>query len=230
MTVSKKTVLALRHVAFEHLGSLAEPLQQAGYDIEYLDVAVANLDPVSPLDADLLVILGGPIGVGDAQSYPLINTEIEWVRQRVAANRPVLGICLGAQVIAAALGAKVYPGPKKEIGWQSMTILDAQLEPLEGQAVLHWHGDTFDLPEGCTRLASTELCLNQAFSKRSVLALQFHVEAELAEFEHWLVGHACEIAQQGLDVQRLRADAHQYASSLAPKAKQIITNWLTLLD
>lgn len=225
-----KTVLALRHVAFEDLGTLAEPLEQAGYTVEYVDVAVADLDAISPLAADLWVILGGPIGVADAASYPLIATEIELVRRRLAADRPTLGICLGAQVIAAALGTQVYPGPKKEIGWEPLTVCESVLSPLEGQPVLHWHGDTFDLPEGCTRLASTDLCPNQAFAREhTLLALQFHIEVKAAEFENWLVGHACELAQEGLDARCLRADAREHGMALAEKTKRIMADWLSKL-
>ncbi|WP_097462143.1 glutamine amidotransferase [Mangrovitalea sediminis] len=232
MTSDKnKTVLALRHVAFEDLGTLADPLEQAGYHIEYVDVAVTTLDATALLAADLVVILGGPIGVGDAASYPLISTEIELIRRRLREDRPTLGICLGAQVIAAALGANVYPGPTKEIGWASLAVCEGILRKLEDQPVLHWHGDTFDLPEGCTNLASTNLCHNQAFARgNTVLALQFHIEVKSRSFEHWLMGLTHEIVQEGLDIRRLRADAQRYATMLEAKTRRIMADWLMALD
>jgi len=153
-----RSLQAIRHVGFEDLGSFEAPLRQAGYDIEYVDVAERDIEQLDPLRADLLVVLGGPIGVNDRAAYPVVTQEVALLKARLAADRPTLGICLGAQLMAAALGARVFPGPSKEIGWFPLEVAQGDafnpLAALLDIPVLHWHGDTFDLPEGC------KLCLD----------------------------------------------------------------------
>ena len=229
-----KTVQAIRHIGFEDLGSFAAPLREAGYGIEYIDVAERDPATLNPLGADLLVVLGGPIGVYDHDAYPIVTDEIRLLRARLAADRPTLGICLGAQLMAAALGARVYPGPAKEIGWSALDLsADTAPNPLAALRdvpVLHWHGDTFDLPEGGTCLASTPLCANQAFSRGpNVLGLQFHPEVMGARFEHWLLGHANELATAGIEPAELRRDAGRHASGLEQTGAVLFADWLASL-
>ncbi|UUP17053.1 glutamine amidotransferase [Nitratireductor thuwali] len=229
-----RTALAIRHIGFEDLGSFAAPLQEAGYEIEYIDVAEREPATLDPLGADLLVVLGGPIGVYDHDAYPVVTAEIGLLRARLAADRPTLGICLGAQLMAAALGARVYPGPAKEIGWSALDLSDAAapnpLAVLQDVPVLHWHGDTFDLPGGGTLLASTPLCANQAFARGSnVLGLQFHPEVLGARFEHWLLGHASELSTAGVSPAALRGDARRYAGELEKAGPAMLTAWLSRL-
>ena len=230
-----KTAQAIRHIGFEDLGSFAAPLSEAGYDIQYLDVAERDPATLDPHDADLLVVLGGPIGVYDHEAYPVVTDEISLLRARLAADRPTLGICLGAQLMAAALDARVYPGPAREIGWSALDLPDAAapdpLVALRDVPVLHWHGDTFDLPEGTTRLASTPVCANQAFSRGpNVLGLQFHPEVLGARFEHWLLGHAHELATAGIDPGLLRRDAKRYAGDLETAGAAMLAGWLSHLE
>ncbi|HUE90545.1 glutamine amidotransferase [Pseudomonas sp.] len=230
-----RTVQAIRHVGFEDLGSFEAPLRTAGYAIEYVEAAERDLGLLDPLDADLLVVLGGPIGVYDHASYPLVSDELELLRERLAADRPTLGICLGAQLMAAALGARVYPGPAKEIGWSALDLAPAlehqPLAALRDVPVLHWHGDTFDLPEDCSLLASTPLCRNQAFSRGpNVLGLQFHPEVRGARFEHWLLGHASELATSGIDPVTLRRDAKLYAHDLEKAGGILLEQWLAGIE
>lgn len=231
----RRTVQALRHVGFENLGSFEVPLRQAGYEIEYVDVAERDLRRLDPFDADLLAVLGGPIGVYDHEAYPILAEELRLLRARLRADRPTLGICLGAQLMAAALGARVYPGPAKEIGWSALDLTDAggghALAALRGAPVLHWHGDTFDLPEGCDRLASTPPCHNQAFARASnVLGLQFHPEVRAARFEHWLLGHASELASAGISPVALRRDAERHARGLEVAGTAMLGQWLDGLN
>lgn len=229
-----KTVQAIRHIGFEDLGSFAKPLIEAGYVIEYIDVAESDPAKLDPLAADLLVVLGGPIGVYDDIAYPVVTEEIRLLRARLATGRPTLGICLGAQLMAAALGARVYPAAAKEIGWSALAVSESEvanpLAPLRDVPVLHWHGDTFDLPDGTALLASTALCKNQAFSRGpNVLGLQFHPEVVGERFEHWLLGHANELAAARIDPIKLRQDARRYAANLEKASTAFLSGWLARL-
>ncbi len=227
-----KSVLAIRHVHFEDLGLLGDVLAERGWQITYHDAASGPLDAAAADAADLLVILGGPIGVYEDDIYPFLSGEIAAAQRRLTAGKPTIGICLGAQIMARALGQKVYPSGVKEIGWGELTLSDAGqtsvLAPLAGHPVLHWHGDTFDLPANAVLLASTAPVPHQAFAIGAhALALQFHLEAKPEALEQWYVGHACEIAvTQGVDVPMLRRQAERHAAALQAPARQVFSTWL----
>ena len=227
-----KTAAAIRHVHFEDLGAFETVLTSSGYQIRYCDVGINDLHSAELTDCDLLVVLGAPIGVYEEDRYPFLTDEIAIIQKRVNFARPLLGICLGAQLFARALGSHVYPGSAKEIGWAPLTLsLAGKHSPmrcLEAVPVLHWHGDTFDLPEGAELLASTTICRNQAFSYgKSLLAFQFHPEASAKHFERWLIGHAAEISSvNGLSVGKLRSDTARFAPESAPLGQQCLREWL----
>jgi GMP synthase (glutamine-hydrolysing) len=232
-----KTAIAIRHVHFEDLGSLEPALECAGYQIRYADCAVDDIAALDPVAPDLVVVLGGPIGAYETDLYPSLKDELTLLEMRLAANRPTIGICLGAQLMARALGARVYPTGLKEIGWSPLILRPAGCESAirhlgeDDTAVLHWHGDTFDLPAGATLLASTEICANQAFSwGRNALAFQFHPEATASRLEQWFVGHACEIAATKLSVATLRADTMRHAARLETQARKCFAEWLTSIE
>ena len=223
--------IALRHVAFEDLGSFEPLLQARGFDIDYRQ---AGVDPISEpdwMDAELAVVLGGPIGVNDLPLYPWIADELQLAAMRMHARLPLLGLCLGAQIMAAALGAEIYPGPRKEIGWSELSVnragLASPLKHLEGVPVLHWHGDTFDLPVEAELLASTALTPNQAFAIEDFgLGLQFHAEIRSEDIETWLIGHSAELAQADIDVVRLRADSRRHGQALQDAGRGLLDAWL----
>jgi GMP synthase (glutamine-hydrolysing) len=226
-------VIALRHIAFEDAGTIGNLLARRGAIIEYVDAGVDDLLAIEAATPDLLIVLGGPIGVYDTDHYPFLADEIGFIEQRLVSGRPMLGICLGAQLIARAAGCRVFPGPEKEIGYAPIELtaegMTSPLASLEMCAfnVLHWHGDTFDLPPGAARLASTDITQNQAFSLGPhVLALQFHIEAEPAKFERWLIGHAVEIAAAGLDVGELRRDNALHGPAVAAAGQAVLKAWL----
>jgi len=229
-----KQAVAIRHVYFEDLGAFAPVLEAEGYGIRYVDAGYDDLSTVDPVAPDLLVILGGPIGAYEEDRYPFLQTELELIDRRLASGKPILGLCLGAQLMARAMGAEVRPGPAKEIGWGALMLTDAgkagPLRHLAAEPVMHWHGDMFDLPEGAERLAATELCPNQAFSKGPVvLACQFHPEAGGPGFERWLIGHAAEIAAVGLSPNVLRRETEAYGPAAAERGRKMIAEWLESL-
>ena len=226
-----KTAIAIRHLHFEDLGTLAPLLEARGYAIQYVDATRHALNTEDVLHADLLVLLGGPIGAFDDEAYPFIVDELSLVRERLSQQRPLLGICLGAQLIARAMGAGVAAMGIKEIGFSPLTLTQAgaasPLAQLGTVPVLHWHGDRFDIPAGAVRLAGTDLCDNQAFEVgHHVLALQCHLEADPRQIESWLVGHASELAQAGIDPRILRAEAQALQTRLPLAAQAVFASWL----
>jgi GMP synthase (glutamine-hydrolysing) len=204
--------IVLRHLAFESLGLFADVLTQRGFSIDYRQAGVDPVGAVEWENAELIVVLGGPVGVYEQAIYPWLGDEIAGIARRLRRGRPTLGICLGAQLMAAALGARVYPGQTREIGWSTLTLTAAGraccLQALDGEPVLHWHGDTFELPPGAELLASSTLTPHQAFScGATALALQFHPEVYGPDIEPWLIGHVDELKQTGIDIPALRAQS-----------------------
>ena len=231
-----KRAVALRHVAFEDLDALQGVFERRGFAVGYCEAATDDLQAEALDTAEILVVLGGPIGVYETRDYPFLMCELALIERRLAQGRPVLGICLGAQLMARALGARVFATGAKEIGWAPVTLSPAgersPLAPLgDGTAVLHWHGDTFDVPAGAVHLAATPQTQNQAFAwQRHGLALQFHIETTAAGLERWYVGHTVEIAAMpGANVPDLRTDAQRFAPGLAAAGRGIIEAWLDAL-
>lgn len=227
--------LAIRHVHFEDCGSLTEVLLQHDFSIRYIDVGRHDLRDIDVSQADLVVALGGPVGVYDTDVYPWIRDELNAVHRCLTLDKPVVGLCLGAQMLARVLGARVYPGPVKELGWKPLTLTEAGrssvIAPLgeAGVSMLHWHGDTFDLPTGARLLASTPEVANQVFEwGGNVIGFQCHPEIQPEDIERWLIGHACEIAATaGASVTQLRADTARLAPALKRQASRMFSTWLT---
>ena len=229
-----QTALAIRHVAFEDLGILGRLLTERGYSIRYLDAGIDRIDNAPLSYPDLVVILGGPIGVYETERYPFLIYERAAIAARLALGKPTLGICLGAQLIAQALGAEVRSTGRVEIGYGSLELTElghkSVLAVLESTPVLHWHGDQFDIPEGASRLAQTPGFPNQAFAiGKQILGLQFHLETEPGEIERWLIGHAHELATHRLDPGKLRHEAGKFGPRLAQVAGQVFGTWLDQL-
>ncbi|MGC2423142.1 MAG: glutamine amidotransferase [Nitrospirota bacterium] len=233
-----KKALAIRHVHFEDCGTLGDVLRERGFEIAYVEAGLQDLKGIDPGVPDLLIGLGGPISVYEADIYPFINDELDLFKRRIAARKPVMGICLGAQMLAYALGGKVYPGKQKEIGWKPLELTKegenspvAHLAP-GNTSMLHWHGDTFDLPPDAVLLASTDVTRNQIYSYGDfLLAFQCHPELVGAKIESWLIGHASEIATSKVaTVEAIRHDTERYGDALETAGRKCFEEWLTNLS
>src|SRR4051812_40551381 len=170
--------IVIQHLEHEHIGKLSQVLSDAGIEYRYLDVFRGDAVPVALGETEGLIVMGGSMGVYESDRYPFLKDEIALVRAAAEAGRPVMGICLGSQLIAAALEARVYPGPRKEIGWFSIEVTspgDPFTQGLPASFMgFHWHGDTFDLPIGAVNLFKSHLYTQQGFRwGANVLALQF---------------------------------------------------------
>ncbi len=230
------TAYAIRHVAFEDLGIFEDLLIERGFNVEYRDAGIDALNTSQVREADLLITLGAPISVNDTQDYPFLFEEVELIKARIASQKPVLGICLGAQQIALAAGAKVDPTGAIELGYSPVELTEAGhesvLAPLGNTPVLHWHGDAFTLPESSPSLARTQMCENQAFTLKDAagrpyaLALQFHLEVNPRHIEQWLIAYTDYIRASEQDAAVIRREASLYAEKLTTAATEVLNGWL----
>jgi GMP synthase (glutamine-hydrolysing) len=227
-----KTALIIRHVPREGVAGFRAPIEAAGYAVDRIDVAdpaFADLDLCTP---DLLIMMGGPMGVYEGDIHPWIPLQIEKLAARLADDRPTLGVCLGSQMIAAALGARVYRGPAFELGFAPLTLNTAgQNSParhLDGVPMLHWHGDTFDLPDGVELLASTQAYPHQVFRRgANLLALQCHAEmGEDPRFESWLTHFGDDLDNATQCPHALRADHDAHGPRAVAAGRAMIAEWL----
>jgi len=225
-------ILAFRHIPCEHLGLIARELEARGIGCEYADLYRPDAPLPNHSDFDGLIVMGGPMSVNDG--LPYLELEKQAIAEAIAAGRPVLGVCLGAQLIASALGARVYRNSSKEIGWfdvrftpeASGDALFAGARPTE--TVFHWHGETFDLPPGAVWLAHSGLTRHQAFRfGRATYGLQFHLEVTPPMIEDW-----CAQDVNCGDVRELDApiDAWRNAARLEALSQQIFGRWCRLLS
>ncbi len=224
-------VLAFRHVPFEHLGLIAPELEKHGIRFDYIDLwRNPDIDP-PVADADGLIFMGGPMSVNDNLDW--LRREERFIAQAVSRQKPVLGICLGAQLVAKALGARVYQNNVKEIGWREVWWTEeGWRDPLlsgipSPQPVFHWHGETFDLPAGAELLAYSSDCRNQAFRVgNNVYGLQFHLEVTAEMISCW-----CEEDANEGDMREITepVDPRLHSASTASLSSQIFGRWCRLI-
>ena len=218
-------LLVFQHVAHEILGTLDPLLRDSGFRIKYVNFE-RHPDFEPGLEGyDGLIVLGGPMNVDEVDKHPNLEREVNSISQAIESGMPVLGICLGSQLIAKALGARVYKNMEKEIGWYDLSPTDeGRRDPLLShfsgtEKIFQWHGDTFDVPEGAVLLASSPLCMNQAFRYGdNVYGLQFHLEVDEPMVERWLriPANRKEIEELNgkIDPAGIRKETHEYISRL----------------
>lgn len=192
-------LMTFQHVPFEDLGSIQQWAEDRGHTVQTTRFFAGDRIP-ELRDLDWLVVMGGPMGTKDEDRYDWLGPEKAFIRSAIDCGKTVVGICLGAQLIAEALGAKIYPNSYREIGWfelrkqpslSSMPLLERFPDRLEA---FHWHGDTFDIPDGAALIASTEACKHQGFLLgRRVLALQFHLETTPESLERLITHCSAEL-------------------------------------
>ncbi len=227
------TATIIQHVGFEDLGAFGPALADRGIEVRVLLAGRDEITAASLGNPDLLVVLGGPISANDERVFPFIAEEMRFLGQWLTADKPCLGVCLGAQLMAKALGGTVRPMASKEIGWYRVDLTpegrDSPLAELgDTSVVLHWHGEEVTLPRNCRRLASSEMCQNQAFScGEHGLAIQFHPEVTTQGLEPWYIGHIVELSSAGVDVLELRRDAREYGPTLQVGSRRLVDRWLT---
>ncbi len=227
-------MLILKNISSEGPGTIEDHLREVGIGYRIVDLSSQELPPAG--EDDTLVIMGGPMSVNESDRYRFIAKEVELARDFMRKGKKVFGICLGAQIMASALGAKVYPGPEKEIGWfdielQEEGIRDPLMKKLAVHPkagdfwkkfkVFHWHGETFDLPAGAVRLAKSELYPNQAFRYgNNSYAFQFHIEVRKEMVYGWL-------KDEPVDMEKVARDTEQYYEDYRQRAMNFYKYFFT---
>lgn len=230
-----KGALVLTHLQPEGSCTLGQTLVSRGMRIRTINTPREGLENIDPLRPDLLIVMGGPVGVYQADDYPFLKQEMDILKARIADDLPTIGICLGSQLMASALGSNVYKGSQgKEVGWQSLNVTEAgkgsaaELICAPNTNMFHWHGDTFDLPEGAALLASSDQYENQVYSHGKALGLQCHPEVQEHQLQEWFVMFQGDVTGDNplIPVNELRAQTREHIDTLNTQAKLFFSAWL----
>jgi len=225
-------VLILQHVAPEPPGTIGTVCAERGHTLRTIHVHEGDPVPSELGETAALVVMGGPMGVYDTDAHPHLRAEMHLVEEALRRERPVLGVCLGSQLLAATLGAEVRPGTAKEIGWHPVTLTDAaQNDPLwsgveDPFVAFHWHGDVFDLPGGAVGLARSEQTRHQAFRYgRSAYGILFHMEVTPDIITGMTQAFTDELREEGLNGARLRKQAETHLPGLQTVGRHVVGRW-----
>lgn len=230
-----RTAVILQHDPSIHLGNIGPVLVEHGYELRVVDVTTEDVSAIDPREADLVVVLGGEMGAYQTDEFPFLEKEKDLLRARIEAERPTLGVCLGAQLMAGALGERVYKGDTTQIGYRRVEPTEAgagsPIRHFDGVPVVEWHGDTFELPERATLLASSSDYSNEAFAIGDfALAVQFHPEVTDEMHEEWVADGYNELDELAIDPDGLRAERAQYSARMQEASRAAFSEWLTALD
>lgn len=230
-------VLAIQHIACETLGTIADVLSAGGVSAEYVRTFDGQSAPKSLKDFSGLIVMGGPMGVYEQDRYPFLRDEIRLINEALRDEKPVLGVCLGSQLLASALGAEVTKGPLKEIGWFPVTLTpDAKGDPLwrgldPSFVAYHWHGDVFELPPGAVALASSALTRYQAFRYGlCAYGVLFHLEVTDRIIEEMVGTFEDELRQTGLDGRAIIEQASEHLPRLRRIGGALFEKWVVLVN
>jgi GMP synthase (glutamine-hydrolysing) len=220
--------LIITHVKSEGPGTLGDFLTSQNIDVERVKLYEGEALPEDPLNYDTIITMGGPMGVHDDALYPFLREEIRFLRKVIEGNVPLLGICLGAQLIARACDAAVEKAANREIGWKNIFITEEGKKDMLFQGipgvmrVFQWHEDTFEIPEGATFLAAGWGCENQAFRYRNAFGLQFHIEVTREMLSQWFEGSP--------ELDQILEGYEESESDLISRARTLYSNFLWLSD
>lgn len=231
----RKKVLAVQHVAVEPPALVADALEGDGVAVQVVHAYRGEPVPPASTGLDGLVVMGGPMGVGDADRLPHLRDELRLIESALGRGIPVLGVCLGSQLLASALGARVEKGPAKEIGWYPVTLEppsreDPLFAPLPGSFhALHWHGDVLDLPKGAVRLARSERTATQAFRHGKAWGLLFHLEVTARQVAEMAAAFEAELEEADVTTDAILHGGRIHLPGLERLARPLFRRWASLL-
>ncbi|MEE9452715.1 MAG: type 1 glutamine amidotransferase [Gammaproteobacteria bacterium] len=234
-----KRILVFQHVPFEILGTFHPLLKKERVRMRYVNFGHHPDAQPSLSGYHGLIILGGPMNVNEVDCYPYLAREVELIKQAIADDMPILGICLGAQLIAKALGAKVYAGDAQEVGWYDVSLTAAGKNDLlfaslgNTEKIFQMHRDRYDLPEGAVNLATSGTCQQQAFRYGDkVYGFQFHLEADQALIERWLrileQMRKSHNLDEAIDLDKIRKETYQYIDHMHALSNNVFSNFISL--
>ena len=229
-----RTAVILQHDPSIHLGNIGPVLVEHGYELRIVDASSEDVTAIDPAEADLVVVLGGEMGAYQTDEFPFLQAERDLLRARLEAERPTLGVCLGAQLMAGALGQRVYRGDTTQIGYRRVEPTeagaDSPIRHFDGVPVVEWHGDTFELPEEATLLASSSDYSNEAFAIGDfALAVQFHPEVTDEMHEAWVADGYNELDELAIDPEALRRDRELHSARMQEASRAAFSEWLSSL-
>jgi GMP synthase (glutamine-hydrolysing) len=241
LTASVPKILAIQHHRCETLGTIADALGAGGSGARKIPYEVVRPFDGQAIPGGLedfrgLIVLGGPMGVYEQDRHPFLRQELRLIEEALRQDKPILGVCLGSQLLASALGAPVTKGRKKEIGWHPITLRQsARLDPLWGElepsfVAYHWHGDVFGLPSGSVSLASSELTAHQAFRHgRSAYGVLFHMEVTEESIRDMVETFRDELKTEGLEGREILRQSGEHLTRLRGIGRSVFTRWAELV-